>query len=338
MHIAPDQVCSIKHTYLKVRSDGTSSIKCCFQVQGTRLLSVMDEKDVQGGEMQLPPPKDKPAPQELSSTAAAVAAVFPAKVRLVIRSDQRNSKWKEQSLSACADDSSSGDVAQKPPEHWCDVHSLSGDSSLEDLLAGGLDEEVINHLSCQFEELSDLDSVAHTKQVKSAGTKPKRKRGAKKVSAADEWLSVAQDAHRSGSLAESADLATSAASGPAVATPDVALDWRPVHPPAHLAHISTTPRAPKLGCPMKRSTEQRLAARSNTASPLNDPATSGLAHADKLTYLVAENERALQECQLYSANCQGLVVLMSKLNTVCSFEMEFSAEGKVTSVVLNYIT
>lgn len=40
MNMAPDLVCTLKHTYVKVRSDGTSSIKCTFCLTGTRVMTV----------------------------------------------------------------------------------------------------------------------------------------------------------------------------------------------------------------------------------------------------------------------------------------------------------
>lgn len=42
MQIAPDQVCVLKHTYVKVRSDGTSSVKCTFALEGTKVVKVED--------------------------------------------------------------------------------------------------------------------------------------------------------------------------------------------------------------------------------------------------------------------------------------------------------
>jgi len=38
--IAPDLVCTLKHTYVKVRSDGTSCIKCTFGLNGTKVITV----------------------------------------------------------------------------------------------------------------------------------------------------------------------------------------------------------------------------------------------------------------------------------------------------------
>lgn len=339
MHLAPDQMCSIKHTFLKVRSDGTSTIKCCFQVQGTRLLSVMSEEDVQEGEVRLPPPVTAEA-RDISSTAAAVAAVFPTKVRSVIRSDQRNSSWKERCANnASADDTvtSANSLAENTLSNELH-HTLN---ARHDVFAGSDagEDTGVDSLSSQLEDLSDLDSVdALHSPVRHGNQTKKQKRVPKKASAVDEWLSVAQDAHRHGNLSHSADY-------PAAATPAAAsettLDWRPVHPPVHIQHLSGAPRAPMLGCPLKKSTSKKYAARTNAVSPVNCLApgtTSAPPHPDKLTYLQAENERVMQECQLFSTFCQGQVVLMTKLNTICSFEMEFNADGKVTSIVLNYIT
>ena len=44
MNIAPDLVCSLRHTMLKVRSDGTSAIKCAFILKGTMVSNLNDGK------------------------------------------------------------------------------------------------------------------------------------------------------------------------------------------------------------------------------------------------------------------------------------------------------
>ena len=41
MTVAPDLVCSLRHTFVKVRADGTSVIKCCFVLKGTQ-VSILD--------------------------------------------------------------------------------------------------------------------------------------------------------------------------------------------------------------------------------------------------------------------------------------------------------
>jgi len=46
MNIAPDLVCTLKHTYVKVRSNGTSFIKCTFGLSGTKVIAVEGKHDL----------------------------------------------------------------------------------------------------------------------------------------------------------------------------------------------------------------------------------------------------------------------------------------------------
>lgn len=45
MTAAPDLVCTLKHTSVKIRTDGTSLIQCCFTLTGTKILPVPDPND-----------------------------------------------------------------------------------------------------------------------------------------------------------------------------------------------------------------------------------------------------------------------------------------------------
>lgn len=46
MNIAPDLVCTLKRTYVKVRSNATSSIQCTFALSGTEVIAVKDNHEL----------------------------------------------------------------------------------------------------------------------------------------------------------------------------------------------------------------------------------------------------------------------------------------------------
>mmetsp|Transcript_25944 Transcript_25944/g.58243 ORF Transcript_25944/g.58243 Transcript_25944/m.58243 type:complete len:198 (+) Transcript_25944:640-1233(+) len=72
----PDLVCAVKHTVVKVRADGTSSIRFSFEVSGTQLISPASDVD-----SCCAAPKTAIAKHQvthLGSTAAAIAAVAPS--------------------------------------------------------------------------------------------------------------------------------------------------------------------------------------------------------------------------------------------------------------------
>ena len=78
MTAAPDLVCSLRHTYVKVRSDGTSTIKCCFALKGTQISSL--DKDSQSAIEEIARSQALMANQNrrrITVTEAAVVAVAP---------------------------------------------------------------------------------------------------------------------------------------------------------------------------------------------------------------------------------------------------------------------
>jgi hypothetical protein len=89
MNMAPDLVCTLKHTCLKVRTDGTSTIQSCFTLTGTRVITPPDSADVEANEQLAAYTAALAAqPQSratISQTAAAVAAVAPEKVAALLQ-------------------------------------------------------------------------------------------------------------------------------------------------------------------------------------------------------------------------------------------------------------
>lgn len=88
MTAAPDLVCSLHHTFVKVRSDGTSSIKCCFALKGTQ-ISVADSGDPDGvARIARYQAKKAAGVRGITITEAAIVAVAPPKL-VILPSDLR---------------------------------------------------------------------------------------------------------------------------------------------------------------------------------------------------------------------------------------------------------
>lgn len=80
MTAAPDLVCGLRHTFVKVRSDGTSAIKCCFVLKGTQ-ISEVDSADPEGiAKIAKYQEKKTSGIRGITITEAAIVAVAPARM------------------------------------------------------------------------------------------------------------------------------------------------------------------------------------------------------------------------------------------------------------------
>lgn len=80
MTYAPDMVCSVRHTTLKVRSDGTSSIKCAFVLKGTMTALLDDQKEEDIARIARYQAHQAKNPRDITFTEAAIVAVAPPKI------------------------------------------------------------------------------------------------------------------------------------------------------------------------------------------------------------------------------------------------------------------
>eukprot|EP01032_Pedospumella_encystans_P023029 gene23029-26083_t len=80
MNMAPDLVCALRHTTLKVRSDGTSAIKCAFVLKGTMTATLDDQnqKDIERiARYQKHKESGRTDIRDITFTEAAMVAVAP---------------------------------------------------------------------------------------------------------------------------------------------------------------------------------------------------------------------------------------------------------------------
>ena len=200
MFNAPDQVCTLKHTFLKIRSDGTSSIKCCFGLHGTKVVSVLSDGEYKQIDAFLKLHKTlEKVP--LSSTAAAMAAVAPANMKALLQAELQ-----EACLEEC-DGSSDGSDCQTAPTPGCD------DSDLDRFVAAPIlnvfpDPDAISTADTQFEELIDHDSADAVRRflVAKRSANEYRKTGEKRRRPHQQprdWIGLACDAVRSGGFQQS---------------------------------------------------------------------------------------------------------------------------------------
>jgi hypothetical protein len=89
MTSAPDLVCTLKHTRLKIRTDGTAVIQCCFALTGTKIIYIADPDDPET-QRKLAFYRAAAAQNRahISQTAAAIAAVAPAKAASALHTQE----------------------------------------------------------------------------------------------------------------------------------------------------------------------------------------------------------------------------------------------------------
>jgi hypothetical protein len=185
MTSAPDLVCTLKHTRLKIRTDGTAVIQCCFALTGTKIIYIADPNDPET-QRKLAFYRAAAAQNRahISQTAAAIAAVAPAKAASVLHTQEH--------------------VKQGPVE---DDDSLS----LSDV-------SLLDRYVEQPTATDHTNDHTRTKIVPIAaatyGKRPiTRKRARKGGNSALDWLAVGHEAYRSGLVVSNTQRARDIASG-----------------------------------------------------------------------------------------------------------------------------
>jgi hypothetical protein len=187
MTSAPDLVCTLKHTRLKIRTDGTAVIQCCFALTGTKIIYIADPNDPET-QRKLAFYRAAAAQNRahISQSAAATAAVAPAKAASALHTQKKKQDGAE-------DD---------------------GSLSLSDV-------SLLDRFVEQSAPSDHTNDRTHTKAVltasATAGMKSSaRKRARKGGNRALDWLAVGHEAYRSALVVtteRASDIASGEASG-----------------------------------------------------------------------------------------------------------------------------
>mmetsp|Transcript_7183 Transcript_7183/g.12137 ORF Transcript_7183/g.12137 Transcript_7183/m.12137 type:complete len:472 (-) Transcript_7183:30-1445(-) len=302
MNVAPDVVCHLKHSFVKVRSDGTSTVRCSFVLNGTKIVQLLDSKDLDHIQIyaQRNAQDAAQAGDGVSATVAAVAAVAPNKIRTVLK--RRNPvpstapiplSMQEKPLFAArlAGESDPGQGTIKATElndraTW----------SAADTCAQICPKPLVNTATTPLREISEMDSTDAVKryiQATEAVKQCTKKKRVRRPKPSQDWYNLVQDAQKVSTLERLRDTTYNI-------------------PLARLKKISTQCH--------NWSDEDFLRA---SNSEHEDEGLSYMAHA--LRPPSGSNEPAQ-------------VVLTAQLDFLCSIEMNFNADQKIEAIVLNYIT
>lgn len=298
MNLAPDLVCKLKHSVLKVRSDGTSSIRCSFVLNGTKIVQLMtgqELKHIQAyaneakyGACSVGAPRTVGA---VSATVAAMAAVAPSKVRAVLRA--------QQNLTPIAA-TEAGNIMQLPADSRSASHEKSHSATLSNQLSAlvgtsGAHRPGTANLSV-WDELADMDSTKAAEtyiratQAVNKCTKKKRTTSAPKPPTKD-YFTVVQAAE----------------------------------------NVETSVMT------MKKLSESQF--------HIPYPRLMTMCATDENYHsLRADNDAQMGTGMAFTAHTisqpgsEETVVLTGEVDFLCSLELNFNADYKVESMVLNYIT
>ncbi len=307
MNVAPDVVCHLKHSFVKVRSDGTSTVRCSFVLNGTKIVQLLDSKDLdhiqiyaQKSAQQSAHDAAQAGGDSVSATVAAVAAVAPNKIRTVLKrraplpsTTSMPLSMQEKPLFAArlAGESDPGPHTTKATE-FNDRAAWSP----ADTCAQICPKPFINTNATPLREISEMDSTDAVKryiQATEAVKQCTKKKRVRRPKPSQDWYNLVQDAQNVSTLERLRDTTYNI-------------------PLARLKKISTQCH--------NWSDEDFLRA-SNIQH--EDAGLSYKAHA--LRPPTGSDEPAQ-------------VVLTAQLDFLCSIEMNFNADQKIETIVLNYIT
>lgn len=308
MNVTPDVVCHLKHSFVKVRSDGTSSIRCSFVLNGTKIVQLLDSKDLEHIQVyaQHQPRATTSIPTQVpsdnvSATVAAVAAVAPNKIRTVLK--------RQIPIPIIAPQTTPLAVQEKPlfaarlagesdeGHHAIKATELNDRATWNAAVCAQIcPKPATNAVAASMREITEMDTTDAVKryieatQAVNQCTKKKRIRRPKP---SQDWYNLVQDAQK-------------------VSTMEKLLDTTYNIPLARLKTISKKCQS--------WSDEDFLRARNSL---------------DEETGFCYE-AHAVKPPNGSDAPTQ--VVLTAQLDFLCSIEMSFNADQKIEAIVLNYIT
>lgn len=179
--MAPDLICKIKHSFVKVRSDGTSLIRCSFVLNGTKITQLKSIEDLQ--HIQIYAQDARPElPKGISDVVAAMAAVAPGRVNTV-----KTHRTIVTSAAADSVDSSSRKRAKIAPVsdaktlHWEHISSM-------------------HPLSSPLNEIAQMDHTAaaerYVRATQAVHRKVPKKRLKESARPKADWFTLSQAAYR----------------------------------------------------------------------------------------------------------------------------------------------
>jgi len=276
MHLLPDLVCSLKHSVLKIRSDGTSMINCSFVLNGTKVVRLPCGQELSRIQRQaqglVVDNMDEASADSsaIDATVAAVAAVAPTKVWAAMQAHK--SELHKQATT----DNSSKTVSKKAP--WA--------------------ADLNKHTQPQRQPQSQPQPQQHQPHVSASSF------AAASASARSKLL-------KSHPVSQSTSHTTASHSAglSGVSTDLTKLTHSQVHIPYSILRK------------MSPEDDNFKSLRFDNNAQMN----FGMAFT---AYAITKDDSGMDES----------VVLAGEINLFCSLEINFNAQSKVESVILNYIT
>lgn len=265
MNIAPDQVCTLKHTHLKVRSDGSSTIKCAFGLNGTKIIAPVSNLD-----------KDSIKQLENVRMAADVSPDGPS-------TTEPRGGYKSELLLDSVASSILSDLSISPNVEIYEDEDCDGSSRDLDRFLSSDSSAATSKDQSHPRSRDPLQEILNRYlNLTSASTSKRSRRQRSDVSSvvAEEWLA----------------------------------------PPPDATFVKQEPVCPTHRVKIKDNKVYVAESAGSSLRVENDRVNNVL-----YQYGVRQGER-------------GEVVLTAKMDTICSFEMEFNGEGRITSMILNYIS
>jgi hypothetical protein len=329
MNIAPDLVCTLKHTCLKVRTDGTSTIQCCFTLSGTKIIALPDSSDVEAHEKlaayqaALEKANNRAT---ISQTAAAVAAVAPHKVAALLRTGHS-----QESVASTSSGASPSVSLEDSLQDFDDTLSLSDVSILDRYTDVSLNAASQDSTDAELSRSSSSNSGGRSSINATTRFSSRGHVGGEHVTLeTNVWQ---REAYASIFTDESSPMymkhqkkqvGKSVAAAPVPQTKAAAAGKRRKRAKGVQDWQSLGEEAYKAGS---------IGSSSSTSSVSSDSRPGGTV----LQSAASLFSRDASPSPVLTPSGQQ-VVLTGALDCVCSFEMQLNADHKVVSMVLNYIT
>jgi hypothetical protein len=318
MTAAPDMVCALRHTFVKVRADGSAVVRCCFALKGTQVAELDRNKQEDVARIARYQAYKAAGRRDITITEAAVAAVAPDSM-IMLRSTSN--------LSTAGNNSGGTTPASSPRSTHAHDEAGDGvtveDNSAQDRMVA--EDTGLGHSVSTTESLiSGSEGAATNVTARSATSLASPKGSADSEHSASKgdinWLAMADYAYNAGTLEQcmpksqkkyyySGELVNSIAEGS-------------VHSESHDS----------------ADVDSGALLEDHSEGADRSAVTDGMVSSDATSSAEAVTESAALSNAVDTVLAQQLrrTVITASVDCICGIEFEFSPEGTITSVVLHY--
>jgi hypothetical protein len=317
MNVAPDMVCALRHTFVKVRADGSAVVRCCFALKGTQVAELDRNKQEDVARIARYQAYKAAGRRDITITEAAVAAVAPDSM-VMLRSNSNLSAAGNNSEGTTPAGSPRSAQAQDEPGDSATVE----DNSAQDRIVAE-DTGLGHSVTTTKRPTSGGEAATRSEGVRSSAPLASPKGSADSEHSATKgdinWLAMADYAYNAGTLEQCMPRSQKKYYYSGAVGDDVV--------------DGGASNGEHDGVDVDSGIQVEDHSEGADKSAVTDGMVSSDVHSSAA---VIESAALSNAVDTVLAQQLRRTVITASVDCICGIEFEFSPEGTITSVVLHY--